>query len=170
MLLYLDREIKSINLVSKLMGTVSINDKALEDNLLNMLKSYNQSHQILVDYKVMGKRKALKEVVCQLILSIVQELLYIVVQRKFTANIRIRLQYKPKLVQLTLEYPGSNLLLDLTESNSGLNYQMLCSGQSRLNLVAGHLLVNNNRQGDTIITIQLPLNQMTCLPEGAQLC
>lgn len=157
---YVEKTIKDITLLVRLLGAVKLPSAELKENLLSVFKAYGQSHRVSMRFKIRGRERKLKQIVEVLMVGITSDLMYIIVQQHSSVSMEAFLNYRHKQLMLILKYKdGGSWRL----AEGDLSYCILRSIENRLSLVGGQLRVKTKlKTGKATCLIQMPLDQTTC--------
>lgn len=159
---YMDQSTKNVALLTRLIGPGKFLEQTLDDNMLTIFKNYSHSHQVTINYKVIGKEKIMKETVRNLMLGITQDLLYTIVQYNLSSSIDVQVNYKRKKLFLFFKYDWAGDESKILSTDSGLSYYVLNSIKNRLSLLGGHLNIKTNSKQTVNILMYIPLDETTC--------
>lgn len=163
---YMDQSIKNLVLLTRLIGTIEFSKEDLNDNILTIFKDYSESHGVTIEYKVMGTAKPLKESVNDLILRIIEELLYIVVQHNLITNMLVLSKYGNKLLKIEFEFNQNKDKEALLSPDNKLSYYVLESIQNNLKLINSNMNIKTKPDGLVQLTLQIPIDEITCSVKG----
>ncbi|MCX7902880.1 MAG: hypothetical protein N2486_00060 [Caloramator sp.] len=155
---YIEKVIHDIDLLIRLMGITVNNDGELDDNLANILKEYSEKNRVLINFKIIGKTRYFNETINNLILQILQELLYTVFHFNYSIYLDIYERYgKNYFLMLKFDWIGN--FDDFINNKNTLSYYVLQSIQNRLNLISGNLKIKN-KGNKLIILIEIPIKNI----------
>lgn len=163
---YMDQSIKNLVLLTRLIGTIEFSKEDLNDNILTIFKDYSESHGVTIEYKVMGTAKPLKESVNDLILRIIEELLYVVVQHNLITNMLVLSKYGNKLLKIEFEFNQNKDKEALLSPDNKLSYYVLESIQNNLKLINSNMNIKTKPDGLVQLTLQIPIDEITCSVKG----
>lgn len=166
LLKYMDNSIKNLVLLTGLMGTVEFSKEELNNNILVIFKDYSQSHKVTIDYKVSGTERHFKDSINQLILRIIEELLYIVVQHNLITDIFVLANYKHKLFEIEFKFTENKNKASILSVDNKLSYYVLQSIQNNLKLINGKINIKTKPNGVVKLIVQVPIDEITCSTEG----
>lgn len=166
LLKYMDNSIKNLVLLTRLMGTIEFSKEKLNDNILSIFKDYSQSHEVTIDYKVIGTEKCFKDSINQLILRIIEELLYVVVQHNLITDIFVLANYKHKLFEIEFKFTENKNKASILSVDNKLSYYVLQSIQNNLKLINGKINIKTKPNGLVKLILQVPADEITCSTEG----
>ncbi len=166
LLKYMDNSIKNLVLLTSLMGTVEFSKEELNNNILAIFKDYSQSHKVTIDYKVSGTERHFKDSINQLILRIIEELLYIVVQHNLITDIFVLANYKHKLFEIEFKFTENKNRASILSVDNKLSYYVLQSIQNNLKLINGKINIKTKPNGVVKLIVQVPIDEITCSTEG----
>ncbi|QGU95873.1 hypothetical protein GOM49_12930 [Clostridium bovifaecis] len=160
---YLHRTMKDLNMLLHLISPIENIEGNLDENIIDMFKIYGEEHRISVKCKVLGSRKEFKDSINILILEVIQDLLYTVIQYNLSSNIEVFERYGNRHYNLLFKYDCICDEKALLSPESGLSYYVLHSIQNRLSLVGGKMRIRIKPQWKVNIFIQLPMESATLL-------
>lgn len=166
LLKYMDNSIKNLVMLTGLMGTVEFSKEELNNNILAIFKDYSQSHKVTIDYKVTGTERRFKDSINQLILRIIEELLYIVVQHNLITDIFVLANYKHKLFEIEFKFTENKNKASILSVDNKLSYYVLQSIQNNLKLINGKINIKTKPNGVVKLIVQVPIDEITCSTEG----
>lgn len=166
LLKYMDNSIKNLVMLTGLMGTVEFSKEELNNNILAIFKDYSQSHKVTIDYKVTGTERYFKDSINQLILRIIEELLYIVVQHNLITDIFVLANYKHKLFEIEFKFTENKNKASILSVDNKLSYYVLQSIQNNLKLINGKINIKTKPNGVVKLIVQVPIDEITCSTEG----
>lgn len=166
LLKYMDNSIKNLVLLTGLMGTVEFSKEELNNNILSIFKEYSQSHKVTIDYKVTGTERRFKDSINQLVLRIIEELLYIVVQHNLITDIFVLANYKHKLFEIEFKFTENKNKASILSVDNKLSYYVLQSIQNNLKLINGKINIKTKPNGVVKLIVQVPIDEITCSTEG----
>lgn len=166
LLKYMDNSIKNLVLLTGLMGTVEFSKEELNNNILSIFKEYSQSHKVTIDYKVTGTERRFKDSINQLVLRIIEELLYIVVQHNLITDIFVLANYKHKLFEIEFKFTENKNKASILSFDNKLSYYVLQSIQNNLKLINGKINIKTKPNGVVKLIVQVPIDEITCSTEG----
>lgn len=158
---YIDQKTRDVTLLTRLVGPVQIDKGNFNDQVISVLKNYGLSTGISIDYKVMGMVQELKIPVNLLIISFMQDLLYVMVQVNLATKVSVNCRYSNRKLSYIFRYEFSGSE-SLRQENT-LSAYVLRSMQNRMNIIGGNLRIKEHAKGGTVILVQLPLDSTTCL-------
>lgn len=160
---YIDRSTRNVTLLTRFLGSVEFNEKNINDNILTIFKDYSQSHGVSVDYEVKGKEIAFKDTVNNLILQIIEEILYIVVHNNLTTKTNIKTVYNKDYFEMNFEFKWNIEEDEFLSPNSGLRYYVLQSIQNRLKFIDGYLNIKKAKSLENVVLIiKFPIDDRVC--------
>jgi len=155
---YIDKVIYEIDLLIKLIGITIKNDGELDENLAKIFKEYSGKNKVLINFKIIGKTRCFNETINNLILQIVQELLYTVFHFNYSIYLDVYERYG-KIYLLMLKFDWIGNFEDFINNKNSLSYYVLQSIKNRLNLISGDLKIKN--KGNKVnILIEIPINNI----------
>lgn len=163
---YMDESIKNLVLLTRLIGTIEFSKKELNDNILTIFKDYSESHGVTIEYKVTGTAKPFKESVNDLILRIIEELLYVVVQHNLITNMFVLSKYSNKLLKIKFEFNQNKDKESLLNPDNKLSYYVLQSIQNNLKLINSNINIKTKPDGLVQLTLEIPIDEITCSVKG----
>lgn len=166
LLKYMDSSIKNLVMLTGLMGTVEFSKEELNNNILSIFKEYSQSHKVTIDYKVTGTERRFKDSINQLMLRIIEELLYIVVQHNLITDIFVLANYKHKLFEIEFKFTENKNKASILSVDNKLSYYVLQSIQNNLKLINGKINIKTKPKDVVKLIVQVPIDEITCSTEG----
>ncbi|CCJ33009.1 hypothetical protein [Caloramator australicus] len=155
---YIDKVIYEIDLLIKLMGITINNDGELDENLAKIFKEYSEKNRVLINFKIIGKVRYFNETINNLILQIVQELLYTVFHFNYSIYLDVYERYG-KIYLLMLKFDWIGNFEDFINNKNSLSYYVLQSIKNRLNLISGDLKIKNKGYKVNIL-IEIPIKNI----------
>lgn len=166
LLKYMDNSIKNLVMLTRLMGTIEFTKEELNNNILTIFKDYSQSHKVTIDYKVAGTERPFKDSINQLILRIIEELLYVVVQHNLITDIFVLANYKHKLFEIEFKFTENKNKASILSVDNKLSYYVLQSIQNNLKLINGKINIKTKPNGVVKLILQVPVDEITCSIKG----
>ncbi len=166
LLKYMDSSIKNLVMLTGLMGTVEFSKEELNNNILSIFKEYSQSHKVTIEYKVTGTERRFKDSINQLMLRIIEELLYIVVQHNLITDIFVLANYKHKLFEIEFKFTENKNKASILSVDNKLSYYVLQSIQNNLKLINGKINIKTKPKDVVKLIVQVPIDEITCSTEG----
>lgn len=163
LLQYIDLSSNKLVILSALIGSRTFSGETLHENILRIVKEFTYSHNVSINYRLLGQPKVFKQPINDLILAVTQDILFSIIQCNLTNAIDIYTKYNRKKFQMFFKYENKGE--ELLKADNDLNYYVLTSIQNRLNLLGGCIRIHSKRE-KTVISIWLPIDQSTCQYEA----